>query len=165
MLESDLELVRGWRNAPEVRRYMWTRQEIEAANHRRWFEQASREAGRHLLLFILEGVPSGFIQFSPTKVERAVDWGFYRSPSAPRGSGWLMGATALAYAFDVLRVDKVCGQALTENEASMKFHISHGFTEEGILRDHYSDGVRRHDVAVFGLQKDQWKGSAAHAHE
>ena len=64
MTHGDLERVLAWRNHQDVRRYMYTQHEISLAEHTSWFERASRDDSRHLLVFEIEGVPLGFIACS-----------------------------------------------------------------------------------------------------
>ncbi|QVL44150.1 MAG: UDP-4-amino-4,6-dideoxy-N-acetyl-beta-L-altrosamine N-acetyltransferase [Alcanivorax sp.] len=156
--EADLDTVREWRNHPDIRRYMYTYYEIGEAEHRAWFNRIRCQDTRHALIFELEEQPLGFVQFSVADTSGArADWGFYLSPSAPRGTGKKLGAYALTYAFDRLSLHKLSGEALAFNKRSIHLHERLGFTREAMLRDHHFDGERYHDVAVFGLLTTEWK--------
>ncbi|MHC6224578.1 UDP-4-amino-4,6-dideoxy-N-acetyl-beta-L-altrosamine N-acetyltransferase [Pseudomonas sp. X10] len=157
MTADDLERVLQWRNHPDVRRYMYTQHEIALDEHRRWFENSQRNAARHLLIFERQGVPSGFVNITESTPGRIADWGFYLAPEAPRGTGRLLGQTALEFAFDDLCLHKVCGQALGFNERSVRFHLALGFTQEGVLRDQHFDGEHYHAVIHFGLLHEEWQ--------
>ena len=61
MVDADLERVLGWRNHPDVRRWMYTSHEIELDEHRRWFRGASQDERRHLLVYELDGEPCGYV--------------------------------------------------------------------------------------------------------
>jgi len=155
MAHDDLARVLAWRNHPEVRRYMYTCHEIGMEEHARWFERASQDARKHLLIFEQGGQPLGFVNIG-LSAETVADWGFYIAPEAPRGSGRALGRAALAHAFGELGLHKVCGQALAFNERSVRFHLSLGFREEGRLRDQHFDGRDYHDVVCFGLLAHEW---------
>lgn len=157
MTRSDLERVLSWRNHPDVRRYMYTQHEISLEEHQRWFEQNANNPSRHLLIFELAGVPLGFINFNRLNSGGVADWGFYVTPSAPKGSGRQLGHAALDYAFTELKLHKVCGQALAYNERSINFHRSLGFQQEGILRDQHFDGEQYQSVVCFGLLRPEWQ--------
>src|SRR5690606_7378254 len=66
---DDLPLVLSWRNHPDVRRFMYTRHEISAEEHARWFAEAEADPSRHLLAFAEKpaekpaapAVPRGFV--------------------------------------------------------------------------------------------------------
>lgn len=155
MAFSDLELVLSWRNHPVVRRQMYTQNEISWAEHVSWFEKMQVDPSRHLLVYEHDGSASGVTTFSQTSGLNAT-WGFYVAPGAPRGTGSSMGAAALDYAFAVAALHKISGEALAQNEKSQRFHLKMGFTQEGVLREHFFDGSQYHDVICFGLLRDEW---------
>ncbi len=156
MSTDDLELVRQWRNHPTVRRFMYTRHEIPTDEHRRWFSRCQEQPGQHLLIFERGGLPLGVINFSPTRFDGVLNWGFYASPDAPRGTGRALGQAAMEHAFQKLGQHKVCGEAIASNERSIRLHESLGFIQEGLLREHYFDGTRHHSVLCFGLLGHDW---------
>ena len=161
MTREDVELVLEWRNHPDIRRFMYTNHEIAPEEHSAWFGDASNNPGKNLLIVELRGVPSGFVQFSELRTANIAEWGFYVMPDAPKGSGKKLGVLALNHAFSVLRFHKVCGQALSQNTASVNFHRLLGFREEGVLRDQFFDGTNFHNVHCFGLLAEEWRNSAA----
>lgn len=156
MTSDDLSDVLAWRNHPEIRRYMYTKHEISVDEHNAWFERASKDSNRHLLIFEVSGVAQGFVSFIEQSDSAVADWGFYIAPDAVRGTGRQLGLTALDYAFKILRMDKICGQALEFNERSVKFHRGLGFQQEGILRDQHYDGENHYSVICFGLLRTEW---------
>lgn len=159
MASEDLALVLSWRNHPKIRRYMFTQHEITLAEHQRWFEQASKNACKQLLIFEVEAIPQGFVQLTQLENNPIADWGFYAAPEAPKGTGRRMGQAALRYAFEHLALHKLCGQALAFNEPSIRFHRALGFQQEGLLRDQHYDGKRFHDVFCFGLLISEWRAA------
>lgn len=159
MIIADLPAVLSWRNHPDVRRYMLTQHEIDLEEHTRWFERASQDPSRRLLVVEAVHGPLGFVHFSGVAAAGVADWGFYAVPGAPKGSGRRLGRMALAHAFDVLDLHKVCGQALDFNEASVRFHLSLGFQREGVLRQQCRVNGRYHDLVCFGLLSNEWKAT------
>lgn len=158
MTVADLERVRLWRNHPDVRRHMYSQHEITLEEHRRWFEQASNDVTRQLLLFEIGDIPMGFVSFRQATSIRVSDWGFYIAPDAPKGTGHKLGETALRHAFVELELHKLCGQVLAANARSIRFHQSLGFHREGVLREQHFDGKDYLDVVCFGLLIDDWLG-------
>ncbi|MDW5378868.1 UDP-4-amino-4,6-dideoxy-N-acetyl-beta-L-altrosamine N-acetyltransferase [Halomonas sp. HP20-15] len=154
---DDLDCVRAWRNHPEIRRYMYTQHVISAEEHVAWFERARKDPLKHLLLFEIEGVASGFVNISIVDERaRRAEWGFYLSPEATHGSGALLGEAALEYAFIKLGLHKLCSEALIDNERSIRFHQKLGFEQESRLRHHHFDGEFYYDVIGFGLLQQDW---------
>ena len=66
MVEADLPLVLHWRNQADVRRFMYTHHEISEAEHSEWFEAATADSRRHLLIFEMNKQALGF-QFQGTR--------------------------------------------------------------------------------------------------
>jgi UDP-4-amino-4,6-dideoxy-N-acetyl-beta-L-altrosamine N-acetyltransferase len=151
MTADDLLLVLRWRNDPAVREHLFTRHEIGESEHRSWFERSAAMAGRELLVHVVDGAAAGFVSFDALGHDSIVEWGFYRAPEAPRGSGRLLGRAALQHAFELRRRHKVVGRTLAANARALGFHLALGFREEGRLRDHHWDGGTYHDVVCFGL--------------
>lgn len=157
MTEEDLELVLDWRNAPEVRRYMYTSHEIGLREHQAWFSASAADPSVTLLIYEHYGKASGFVNITRGRCSTVADWGFYLSPNAQKGSGRSLGKTALGFAFDELFLHKLNGQALDFNKRSIEFHKKLGFLEEGYLRDQYFDGNSYHSVICFGLLDHEWR--------
>jgi len=153
---DDLALVLSWRNHLDIRRYMYTQHEITLSEHHSWFERASANLDKHLLIFEIDSIPQGFVQMTQQSGGSVAEWGFYISPDAMKGTGRRMGQLALRYAFEHIGLHKLCGQALVYNEPSVRFHCSLGFQQEGLLRDQHYDGKCFHDVLCFGLLNSEW---------
>jgi UDP-4-amino-4,6-dideoxy-N-acetyl-beta-L-altrosamine N-acetyltransferase len=157
MLHADLAHVLDWRNHPDVRRFMYTQQLIGMAEHQQWFDRTLQDPRKYLFIYENDGVTLGFVQFGVLGAGAVADWGFYAKPDAPRGSGRQMGRAALHHAFGALGLHKVCGQALSFNERSIRFHTLLGFRQEATLREQHFDGERYHDVICFGLLSSEWQ--------
>lgn len=158
MVDADLVQVLSWRNHPDIRRFMLTQHQISLEEHRRWFAKASRDPLRTLLIVEEGDTPLGFVHFNGVVPGGAADWGFYVVPGAPKGSGRKLGRAALNHAFGVLGLDKVCGQALAGNEASIGLHRSLGFREEGMLQNPGNELKGSRDLLCFGLSSEDWTG-------
>jgi UDP-4-amino-4,6-dideoxy-N-acetyl-beta-L-altrosamine N-acetyltransferase len=157
MNESDLDCVLAWRNHPSIRCHMITQHQISCQEHQHWFDQNSDNEDTRFLILEEENYRLGFIQFSGVAKGTSLNWGFYKAPDAPAGTGRKLGHAALHYAFEVLQSHKVCGEALETNKASVQFHKSLGFREEGVLREQHRIGDLYHDLICFGLLKTEWQ--------
>ncbi|MFT5719670.1 MAG: UDP-4-amino-4,6-dideoxy-N-acetyl-beta-L-altrosamine N-acetyltransferase [Oleiphilaceae bacterium] len=156
MEKNDLDMVRGWRNHLNVRRYMYTQHEISSTEHHAWFERERKDCSKHLLIFEYDKTPKGYLNLNTHGGSPIVDWGFYLAPNSERGIGKKLGVLALEYAFLSLKLHKICGQALAYNEKSIGFHQRLGFNQEGRLIDQHYDGEEFHDVCLFGLLAQDW---------
>lgn len=159
MTEKDLGQVFQWRNHFDVRRFMFSQEEITIDEHHRWFECASQDSSRCLLIFENNGVPAGSVNFTLHGTTSVATWGFYLDPNAAKGLSNKLGLVTLDYAFGNLGLHKVCGKALVFNERSIKYHLGLGFKKEGVLREQYSDGKAYHNIICFGLLESEWNQS------
>lgn len=159
MLESDLEMVRQWRNHPDIRRHMFTQREIDGDEHRRWFESSMRDPRRHLLVFEQGGNPLGFVNVLVKNDGQDADWGFYTAPTARKGTGRLLGRATLSHVFDIIGVRNLHAQALESNDRSIRFHLSLGFRRVGKGQDECADTGGRANVICFALSRREWEAS------
>ena len=150
-------MILAWRNNPEVRGFMLTQHEITLEEHRQWFARVKIDKNQQQLIVMDGPVPLGFVQFNPISQDGIADWGFYTRPDAPKGSGNKLGEAALIYSFNILGLNKVCGQAIEINAASIAFHRKLGFTEEDRLPERQRIGGRYHKLVYFGLTAKKWQ--------
>lgn len=157
MAEHDLEMVLAWRNHPNVRHFMYHKQIISLEQHRVWYAKESVNPDRHLLIVEHDNTPFGFVNLHHIAHVDAVDWGFYIAPDASKGRGKLLAALTFDWVFSELKLHKICGQVLSDNPRSIKFHLNQGFEQEGVLKDQYLDDEEYKDIILFGLLKQQWQ--------
>lgn len=138
---------------------MLTRHEISPDEHRQWFDRASQDVRKKLLIIEEAGVAIGCVNFSGVEPTGVADWGFYAAPGAAKGSGKKICATALNTAFGNFMLHKVCGQALASNTASAGLHLALGFSQEGLLREHSRMDAGYQDLLCFGLLRREWTAS------
>lgn len=150
---ADLAVLRQWRNHPDVRRVMRNRHEITPEEHQTWFRLKSEDPDWTLLIFERDGASCGFVSFR-RETDDCVEWGFYKAPGAPPGTGLALGHHALAYAFQRLGVQCIRGDVLDKNRISQRFHERLGFSVTGSfsLGDSRSDDT----MICYRLTRDDW---------
>ena len=154
---EDAEMILSWRNAPEVRKNMYSTHEISMEEHLAWFANISDDKSKRYFVFYRDDSPVGVIGFSEiNQVKGIATWAFYADPSAPRGSGSLMEYYALEYAFHELALHKLRCEVLEFNKPVVKLHQKFGFTVEGVHRDAYFDGASYHNVVHLGILANEW---------
>jgi UDP-4-amino-4,6-dideoxy-N-acetyl-beta-L-altrosamine N-acetyltransferase len=135
---------------------MLTQHEITFAEHRAWFDRASRDETRALLVIEEHGQPRGCVIFSGVEKNATADWSFYSAPESPAGTGTRICSAALDFAFNKLGVHKVAGQVIDFNRASIRLHQRLGFTQDGNLRKHILINGVHHDLLCFGVLIAEW---------
>jgi UDP-4-amino-4,6-dideoxy-N-acetyl-beta-L-altrosamine N-acetyltransferase len=161
MQSSDLDIVLGWRNRPEIRRFMFSSDVISASDHTDWFAHASVDPDRWLLIYERDGDALGYSSLSRIRSSNVAEWGYYVSPDAPRGTGTSMASLLLSHAFGDLDLHKVYAETLGGNERGAAFNLRLGFSQEGELREHHFDGGTYRNVLCFGLLCSDWKSGLA----
>ncbi|MGA8516294.1 MAG: UDP-4-amino-4,6-dideoxy-N-acetyl-beta-L-altrosamine N-acetyltransferase, partial [Burkholderiaceae bacterium] len=118
---DELELMLTWRNAPTVRANMYTRHEISLQEHVAWWERMQKRDDQRYFMYESEGTPCGIVAFTGIDIcNQNSSWAFYASPVAPRGTGSRMEFLALDYAFNSLRLRKLCCEVLAFNQSVVK---------------------------------------------
>jgi UDP-4-amino-4,6-dideoxy-N-acetyl-beta-L-altrosamine N-acetyltransferase len=129
LAESDLMLVLGWRNDPSIRSRMFTQDLISFPEHQAWFHRVAADPNRSAFLVVRDDVAIGFVQFNVEPLPGSCEWGFYKDPDAPPGTGLSIGRAALDYAFQDMRWECVRGRTLPDNTASQRLHLRLGFRQ------------------------------------
>lgn len=156
--DCEIETIRSWRNAPAVRKNMYTTHVISKEEHETWWQQArSREDQKHLI-YEQNGRSLGVVGFSSISyMNKNCFWAFYASPDAPRGTGSKMEFLALEFAFRKLKLHKLSCEVLDFNKAVVKLHRKFGFIVEGTFRQQHRVGEDYADIIRLGIFKSEWQ--------
>ena len=161
MREEHLKLVLEWRNRPEVRQHMFTQHVISWEEHMRWFK--SLEGNPRMLYFVVyaDNEPLGVVSFTEiNRRDKNAFWGFYSGDMSRRGIGTQMEYLALEYAFEVLELEKLCGEILVTNKKVLDFHRkTSAMRVEGLLKKQFFNGESYVDVYRVALMRDEWLDS------
>lgn len=157
MQESDLELVLKWRNSPEIRKNMYYHGAIGWETHVNWFKRVKKDHSFKHFIFEYKGIPSGVISFSQIDHDnKRASWAFYSGRLDVKGLGTQMELIALEYAFEMLKLNKLCCEVLSFNDTVIRFHKKFGFVEEGVLVNHYWRDGKAYDVYLLAFYRKEW---------
>jgi UDP-4-amino-4,6-dideoxy-N-acetyl-beta-L-altrosamine N-acetyltransferase len=159
MTADDLEKVRLWRNLPEVSKYMYTDHEIGAAEHAAWFERIKVDPSCKYWIIMCDGEDVGLAWLFGIDLRNSrCYWGFYvGSPVRGKGAGSFAEYSVLHYVFDELKLNKLCGEILSFNQAVLDMHKGFGFVQEGYFRKHISKGGELRDIFCIGMLREEWE--------
>ena len=155
--DKDLADVLIWRNNESVRKNMYTDHIISEEEHREWYEKASVDPTRRLLICEEAGESLGFVSFydiSPR--DNTATWAFFSANPHQRGVGSKMEIAALDYAFFELKLEKLSCEVLSFNHPVISFHRKHGFQIEGIFVGQYVRGTDRFDIFRLAIFRRDW---------
>jgi len=156
---GDRDLVRSWRNAPHVARYMYTDQWISPEAHAAWFERALADPTRRYWIIVADGADIGLANLYDLQgAHRRCSWAFYIGAPEIRGKGigTFVEYSVLSYVFDRLGLAKLCCEVLAENEPVWRMHEKYGFAIEGRYRRHICKGGVFHDVIALAMLAEDW---------
>ncbi|HBI50154.1 MAG TPA: UDP-2,4-diacetamido-2,4,6-trideoxy-beta-L-altropyranose hydrolase [Moraxellaceae bacterium] len=171
--QADSQRIWQWRNHVDVRRWMFGQDEIALADHEKWYRRQLDRANVHLLIFEVAGEPMGLVNVTQMTVdkyqtlqlanasspnEKTASWGFYLSPNSPKGQGlgFALGVLAIAQIFNATDIGKITAQVLAYNTASLALHRKLGFSETGVLKQHFGVGDKVYDVVEFELKSQDF---------
>lgn len=160
LTESHLEMVRNWRNLPEVSAYMYTSEPISQAQQKAWFANVKNDAGSKYWIIEVDEKPIGLASLTGiSKVFNSCSWAFYLGDSSIRGGG--IGSKVeflvLSYVFETLQLNKLRCEVFTFNEKVIQMHEKFGFRREAYFRQHvFKDGAYK-DVVGLALLKQEWE--------
>ena len=173
--QADSQMIWQWRNHVDVRRWMFGQDEIALADHEKWYGKQLDRANVHLLIFEVAGEPMGLVNVTqmtvdkyqtlqlanthaPNPNEKTASWGFYLSPNSPKGQGlgFALGVLAIAQIFNTTDIGKITAQVLAYNTASLALHRKLGFSETGVLKQHFGVGDKVYDVVEFELKSQDF---------
>ena len=157
---EDLEMVLRWRNHPDVRKNMYTHDEISLDDHIDWYEGIKDDDSKLYFVFEDEEGPQGLVGFTQIDhVHQRASWFFYSGNLEKRGLGGQMERWALDYVFNKLHLNKLCCEVLEFNMPVVRFHQKHGFQIEGVLRKHYQRDSQFYDIYQLALDKKTYEKS------
>ena len=143
-----------WRNNPLVRQNMYTYHEITKNEHDEWLTKTLNDQTKQYFIFEDDDGPQSVVGFTDINNDSGTaSWFFYSGNLEKRGLGSKMEKWALNYAFNELKLNKLCCEVLSFNMPVVRFHQKHGFDVEGILKEQYKRDDKYYDIYKLGLHK------------
>jgi UDP-4-amino-4,6-dideoxy-N-acetyl-beta-L-altrosamine N-acetyltransferase len=156
---EDIEIVRNWRNSPEVSTYMYSDSIISIEQQDKWFEKISNEKKTIYWLIQYNGRNIGLA--SLTGIDYTLSscyWAFYIGDLSLRGGG--IGAkieyNVLEYVFNTLKLNKLRCEVFDNNDKVIKLHEKFGFRREAYYREHCIKNNQKLDVVGLAILKSEW---------
>ena len=135
---EDEDRILGWRNSPEVARFMYRDWPISPDEHHAWFAGALVDTTRAIhRLVVMDDIPAGLSSLTAfDEADRSCEWGGYLAPEIEKGAG--IGRevlrSALSMAFDELGLDRVYVEVVVTNTRALALYESVGFERVELLR-------------------------------
>ncbi|POY39119.1 UDP-4-amino-4,6-dideoxy-N-acetyl-beta-L-altrosamine N-acetyltransferase [Solitalea longa] len=159
LTEKDIELVRTWRNSPEVAAYMYTDSQITKEDQERWFERTKDDSSSKYWIIEYNDQKVGLASLTGiSSTFSSCYWAFYLGdPSAKGGLGAKIEYNVINYVFDVLKLNKLRCEVFVFNEKVTQLHEKFGFRREAYYRQHVKKNGKFEDVVGLALLKADWE--------
>jgi RimJ/RimL family protein N-acetyltransferase len=134
--ETDLEMLRQWRNQPEVRENMRDTGLIAAAQQQAWFSRLQHHPGARHFVALYQGQPFGSANLKAAGGHEAagtqeLESGLYIGEAQYRGTflAFCLALGILDHAFEDLGCCRVRAQVREHNLAALRFNQALGYRE------------------------------------
>jgi len=156
---DDRDMIREWRNLPQVADYMYTDHVISPEEHEAWFLRVLKDPSCKYWIIVCDGEDVGLANlYAIDQRNRRCYWAFYVvSPNARgKGVGSYVEYAVLNHVFDELKLEKLCCEVLSFNRGVVEIHRRFGFAQEGLFRKHILKRGAFHDVVCLAIMKEEW---------
>jgi len=160
LTRDDIELVRTWRNSPEVAQYMYTDSQITMKQQEAWFERVKDDARSKYWLIEYNERKIGLASLTDINFTlSSCYWAFYIGDNTVRGGG--IGSkvefNVLEYTFNELKLNKLRCEVMTFNDKVIAMHEKFGFRREAYYRQHVKKDGAWQDVVGLAILKQEWE--------
>ena len=161
-IEDTCNIVR-WRNSKEVKKNLFSQEDITEEQHIRYFNDFVRQ--NRCIQFIIvvndednsKDIGTIFIKNIDIANKKG-EFGIFIGEEKARGLGYSKYAIqeVLKFAFINLELNRVYLSVLNNNKIAIHSYLSQGFLIEGRLRQDYYRNGTFYDVIVMSILKDEW---------
>ena len=157
---EDKEMIRAWRNLPEVALYMYRDHYISPEAHERWLSEMGADPTRRYWIISQGEVNFGLVNLYQISVpDRRCYWAFYlaRPGARGRGVGTCTEYLILQRVFEEMKFNRLCCEVLASNQTVIEMHRKFGFVQEGYFRQHVIKGEKPMDVVSLAMLREEWE--------
>ena len=160
----DLELLRQWRNSPEVFQFFEAKELISEVEQERWFEKVSLHKSSYYFIIETKDGPVGTCNIKNINwVHRTATSGMYfvSDPATHYTLPVEAVILLLDYAFESLNLRKMYGDVLAVNERAVKFNKKLGYKAEGVREKQVFHNGQYVDLVLIGLLRERYRETVA----
>lgn len=151
---KEREMVRGWRNNNDIRKWMYSNHNISIREHREFLERI-KEDNRNFYWITkkITGEYVGVISLNNVDFRnKNVYMGIYKCPDCKlSGAGHLLIECLKKLVFDIAKLHTLRLEAVDANKGAIEFYKREGFKKEGKLKEAFFINDKWHDVIIMGL--------------
>jgi len=159
--KSDIPLTQKWINDPEISDIMGYLPVLSLENQFDWFDKIKNDKSRFIFAICLNedgrqigNVGLGNIDY----INRHAMFNIFIAERENRGKGIGLESTilVLSFAFSRLNLNKIYLQTSERFSEAIKMYTKIGFSQEGVLRQHYFTNGKYEDKILFSILKEEY---------
>jgi UDP-4-amino-4,6-dideoxy-N-acetyl-beta-L-altrosamine N-acetyltransferase len=128
---DEKKMVLEWRNHPNIRRWMFTQEEITLEDHFKYIESLQSKGDRAYFLVKRDSQAIGVIDFpNIDRKATSTEFGIYADPQI-KGVGKFLMENIIKYAFEHLDVETLISEVFEENISAIKLYRRYNFRDTG----------------------------------
>ncbi|MBP6714226.1 MAG: UDP-4-amino-4,6-dideoxy-N-acetyl-beta-L-altrosamine N-acetyltransferase [Aliarcobacter sp.] len=122
------EMVLIWRNSSEIRKWMYSQEEIELNDHLNFIESLKSRKDKLYFLVKKDKEYIGVIDFTEIIEEESLHMGIYTNPNI-KGNGKILLNKIIEYSFDNLKVKKIYSEVFSQNNKAYELYEKYNFKD------------------------------------
>ena len=122
------EMVLIWRNSSEIRKWMYSQEEIELNDHLNFIESLKSRKDKLYFLVKKDKEYIGVIDFTEIIEEESLHIGIYTNPNI-KGNGKILLNKIIDYSFDNLKVKKIYSEVFSQNNKAYELYEKYNFKD------------------------------------
>ncbi|MBP9187821.1 MAG: GNAT family N-acetyltransferase [Bacteroidia bacterium] len=129
LAEADIELLRGWRNAPEIAENMEFNEHITSVQQKIWFNNLSKKPNYYFII-THQNNKIGLIHLNEfDNQNQSAHAGLFIAEKKYTGTGVSLGASLmlLTFAYNQLKLKTVYAKVKQTNKAAINYNLGLGF--------------------------------------
>ena len=122
------EMVLIWRNSSEIRKWMYSQEEIELNDHLNFIESLKSRKDKLYFLVKKDKEYIGVIDFTEIIEEETLHMGIYTNPKI-KGNGKILLNKIIEFSFDNLKVKKIYSEVFSQNNKAYELYEKYNFKD------------------------------------
>lgn len=160
LTENELELLMNWRIQENITQYLFTNPQITLEGQKKWFEKIKNDNSQIRWIIYVNDIPVGSIYLVDIDYNnKRCELGWFIADKEVKSLELAMALqqNVFDYAFDTLKLNRVCGLIIDTNKKVLTLDKYCGFEEEGLLKGYIYKSGKFHDAYLVGLTKKVWQ--------
>lgn len=135
LTDDNFEMIRQWRNQPQVRDFSFNDHIIDKQEHLNWWQKTKADPSKKWMIYRPQGKYVGVVYYCDIKPKNEAFWGFYFAPDLEdyeKLKRWFaLEQCAINYAFNELQLVALKCDVFSFNKAALVMHKRFGYQKIG----------------------------------